>query len=72
MVEVGQRHSKGGLQAHHAAGGVGQGPGLFLSGVGGVVGGDGVNGAVLQSLDNGLHVRLGAQGRVYPCQGALG
>ena len=36
-----------------------------------MVGGDGVDGAVLQPLDDGLHILLRAQGRVDPGHGPL-
>ena len=72
VVQLGEGNGQGGLQADHAAGGLGQGALLLLRGVGGVVGGDGVDGAVLQPGDDALDVLGGAQRRVHPGHGALG
>ena len=72
VIEAGEGESQGGLQPHHAAGGAGEGAGLLLGGVGGVVGGDDVDCAVLQSGDDALHVLGGAQGRIDPGHGTLG
>ena len=49
----------------------GEGPGLLLGGVGGVVGGDGVDGAVPQAGDDPLHILLCPQGGIDPGQGPL-
>lgn len=63
---------QGGLQADDAAGGFGQGLSLFVDAVGRVVGGNHVDGAVLQALDNSLPVCFRPKGRIHFCQGAIG
>ena len=71
MIQGGQGDCQGGLQPDHAAGRPGEGPGLLLGGVGGVVGGDGVDGAVPQAGDDPLHILLCPQGGIDPGQGPL-
>ena len=64
LDQLGEGHGQGGLQPEHARRGRGPLDLLVLAGVGGVVGGDGVEGAVGQPLADGLDVGLLAQRRV--------
>ena len=61
-----------GLQADDAAGGFGQRLSLFVDAVGRVVGGNHVDGSVLQALDNSLPVCFRPKGRIHFRQGAIG
>ena len=70
-VEVGQQHGQRRLQAEHARGGLVEGGLLGLLGMGGVVGGDGVDGPVAQPPAQGVHVGLGPQGRVHLVHGVV-
>ena len=54
LDQIGVDNGEGSLNAHHAEGALFQTPGLFLGAVGGVVGGDHVDGAVQQTLNHGL------------------
>ncbi len=63
--EVGIADREGGLNADDAKGAAGKALRLLLFGVGRVVGGDHVDGAVLDGLDDGLTVVRRPQGRVH-------
>ena len=60
-----EAHAQGGLEADQAKGRGGEFHVLFHDAVGGVVAGDGVDGAVSQALHNGLAVPLAPQRRVH-------
>ena len=62
--QLGERQGQGRLEAEHPGRRLVEGPLLLLGRVGGVVGGDGVDGAVGQALLDGLHVAVGPQRRV--------
>ena len=62
---MGVEHRKGGLQAHDTHGAALEPAAFFLPGVGGVVCGDHVDGAVQQPFDQGVPVRGGAQGGIH-------
>ena len=61
MVELSQRQCQRGLQSHHTTGGLGQLPALLFLRVGGVIGSNDINGAVLQSGNDSLDILLGTQ-----------
>ncbi len=65
LHQLGEGDRQRRLQSEHARGRFLEGALLRLRRVGGVVGGDGVDGAVGESRTNGLDVGLGAQGRVH-------
>lgn len=63
---------QGGLQADDAAGGFGQGLTLLIDAVGRMICGNHVDGAVLQSFDDGLPVSFRPEGRIHFRQGTIG
>ena len=72
LHQMGDAGGKGGLQTHHAAGGIRQSLCLFLGAVGGMVGDDAVKGSVQNSFQDGGLVGIGAQGGIHPGKSALG
>lgn len=64
-VELPQDDAQGGLQADDAEGGVVELDVFLVVGVRGVAGGDAVDGAVFQRIQDGDTIFLGAEGRVH-------
>ena len=64
LYKMADRKGEGGLQTDHAAGGLHKGLLFLVRCVRRVVGGDQVDRAVLEALDDGEPVSLGAEGRI--------
>ena len=64
IYQIADRKGKSCLETDHAARSFDEGAGLFLCRMGGVVGGDDINSAVLKAPDDGHTVALGAKRRI--------
>lgn len=71
FVEEGQNGGKGGFESADAEGGLIEGAGLFLGGVGGMIGGDRIDRAAAQGDNQGIHITSGPQRGIDLGRGAL-